>query len=89
MTLVSDCPDIQNVSIVADPQPGNPLGYQAVVSTRCRPRRQGPGRAKARRWPWPMRLSVSSRPLRLSARRLSSSGSNPRYLRERKSDPPD
>jgi hypothetical protein len=46
MTLVSECPDIQNVSIVADPQPGNPLGYQAVVWTTVDPDAKDPAEQK-------------------------------------------
>jgi hypothetical protein len=37
MTLVSSCPDIENISILADPQPGNPLGFRAVVWTHADP----------------------------------------------------
>lgn len=42
MTLMTDCPDIQNVSIVADPQPGNPLAYRAVVWTHADPDAKDP-----------------------------------------------
>jgi hypothetical protein len=46
MTLVSECPDIQNVSIIPDPQPGNPFGFQAVVWTHADPDAKDPAEQK-------------------------------------------
>jgi hypothetical protein len=37
MSLIGECPDIENVSFLVDPQPGNPLGYRAVVWTHAQP----------------------------------------------------
>jgi hypothetical protein len=46
MTLVKDCPDIQDVSMMADPQPGNPFGFRAVVWTRADPDAKDPAEQK-------------------------------------------
>lgn len=46
MTLMTECPDIQNISIIADPQPGNLLGSRAVVWTYADPDAKEPAEQK-------------------------------------------
>lgn len=46
MTLIEQNSDIQNVSIMADPQPDNPLGFKVIVWTTVDPDSKDPEQQK-------------------------------------------
>jgi hypothetical protein len=46
MTLMSECPDIQNVSFSADVRSGNRFGFQAIVWTHADPDATDPAEQK-------------------------------------------
>jgi hypothetical protein len=45
-TLVEDCPDIQNVSFVADSRPDNRFGFRAIIWTYADPDATDPAEQK-------------------------------------------